>query len=130
MFFNIFLELGIVLVVLLAVLLTLFFLRARERKELEQKKKQKPLFDLPSLMEKIESKQTTKEELKKYLNLVLKNYGEISDFSPYEEILFVIVVHPHTDKDIILNFDKELSNRNPQYKQRISDAVTNALKLR
>lgn len=130
MFINIFLELGLFLVFLLAILLVLFFLRAKEKKALSKKNATQSAPDLDSLVKAIESNGTSAQELKKMLELVIENYGEIDDFSPYEDILRAIVLHPHTNKNLILYFDKELSKRNPSYKKRISDVVTSTLKLR
>lgn len=71
--------------------------------------------------------------------MVLKNYGQIHqkmgvrahpDFDIYMGILFAICRHPNTNKNIILNFDKELSRLNPDYKAEINDAVTKGIKSR
>ncbi|PHQ92499.1 MAG: hypothetical protein COB42_00955 [Sulfurimonas sp.] len=130
MFLNIFLEVGIFLVFLLAILLFFFFLRLREKRKLLQEEQQKPLLSLDEILKTLKLKATSAEGLKESLDYVLNNYGKIHNFSLYQKILFAIILHPHTNKDIILFFDKELSSRNPKYKKRISDTITDTLKIR
>ncbi len=92
-------------------------------------KKQK--IDLDSLRAIIKNKKTTSTELKEALDLVLKYYGNIhSDFDIYMEMLIVICRHPNTNKNIIIDFDKELLKLNPQYKAEINDAITKGLNSR
>ena len=130
MLVELFLELGVFLILLLAILLLLFFLRTKEKRAVRRKKEIEPTISLEALLSQIKSKESSKAELQKSIELILHDYGSIDDFSLYKEILFAITLHPHTNKNLILSLDKGLSKRNPEYKKRISDAVTDALKLR
>jgi hypothetical protein len=46
------------------------------------------------------------------------------------DILFAICRHPNTNKDIIINFDKELEHLNPEYKKEINEAIAKGLNSR
>lgn len=127
---SLFLEIGVFLVLVLGVLLAILFIGAKKRKALEKQKKKTKVIDLATLVKRIKAKTATETELKENLELVLKLYGTIDDFAVYEDILFTITLHPNTNKNLILHFDKELSQHNPEYKKRISDAVMGALKAR
>ena len=130
MFFNVFLEVGFFLVLLLAILLVLLFRRTKVKQTLSKEIQKDTPLSLQSLVQKIKSKTTSVQELRANLELVLKHYGNITDFSMYEKIIISIVLHPSTNKNIILFFDTELSKRNPTFKKQISDTVTSTLKLR
>ena len=95
--------------------------------------------DLDSLKAIIKRKKTTSKELKEALDLVIKHHGHIHkklgarshpDFDIYMDILFSICRHPNTNKNIIINFDKELARLNPEYKAEINDAITKGLNSR
>ncbi len=73
------------------------------------------------------------------MDLVLKSHGNIHkklgirahpDFDIYMEMLIVVCRHPNTNKNIIIDFDKELLKLNPQYKAEINDAITKGLNSR
>lgn len=136
MFVEIFFQLLIFLVLLLAVLLFFFFLRSKKKKaatqilldDADQDERQKQ--DLTSLCKVLQNAKTSSKELKETLNLILKDYGIIDDFLIYKEIILSIIIHPNTNKNIILDFDRALSKLNPTYKQEISKSVTNALNSR
>lgn len=130
MFFNIFLELGLFLVLLLAVLLVLLFLRAKEKKSISPEVKQEPIVDLESIIKTIKFDIQSTQELEENLKLVLENYEYIENFVVYEELFIAVTLSKYTTKNIILSFEKELSTRNPKYKKRISDTIVDALKLR
>jgi hypothetical protein len=122
-------EIGVALTALLAILIFLFFSHIKKRKIVSTKEKA-PVQDLNSLIEIIKNKQTSTDDLKNTLDLILRDHGEIHDFNSYLDILYRITLHPNTNKDIIINFDKELSKRNPNYKEEISKSVTDALNFR
>lgn len=95
--------------------------------------------DLEHLRSIIRNKKSSTEELREALELVIKYHGNIHpklglrahpDFDPYMDILFKICRHPNTDKDMIVNFDKDLVNLNPEYKKDIMEAVTKGLNSR
>lgn len=130
MFVNIFLELGVFLVLLLAILLVIFFRHSnQENTQVPENIKPKPM-SLAGLVEEIKSKITSKKDLEKKLAMVLKNYATIDDFSLYKELIQAVILSPYTNKNIILSLDKELSQRNPSYKKRISDSIVEGLNLR
>ena len=136
---------GMGLVVILAVLVFFLFYSSQKKKEkvVEKKEPVKPkkvekVRDFAALRAVLVNNNSTSQELKEALDMIIKNYGTISksgknnqsDFGIYMGILFNICRHPHTTKDIILDFDRELTNINPQYKSEINDAVTKALNSR
>jgi len=141
------------LVALLALLLFLLFLTSSSSTNKKEKKSQKAVVkksivtktldkmpnDLNSLRDIIKDKQSTTNELRQALELVIKYHGTIHtklglrahpDFDPYMDILFTICRHPNADKDIIINFDRELGRLNPEYKQDINEAITKGLTSR
>lgn len=98
---------------------------------------QKP--DLKSLIHVIKNRKSDADELKKALGLIIKHYGVINkklgirphpDLYIYMDILFAICRHPNTNKDIIINFDKELEHLNPEYKKEINEAIAKGLNSR
>lgn len=135
---------GMGLVVILAVLVFFLFYSAKKKKEKVIEKKEpvkhkvEKVRDFAALRAVITNDNSTAQELKEALDLIIKNYGQISksgkynqsDFAVYMGILFNICRHPHTTKDIILDFDRELTKLNPKYKSEINDAVTKALNSR
>ena len=131
------------LVVVLGILV--FILVMPPKKQTQKKKrtttKSKPQrkTDLETLRHIIRNRLSTKEQLKQALDDVLKYHGNIPKklgtrvnprFDEYMEILIMICRHPHTDKDIIINFDRELTKRNPEYQQEISEAIKRGLDSR
>lgn len=95
--------------------------------------------DLNSLRQIIRNRVSSKKELQDAVNLVIKHHGNIPkrlgsrvnpQFDSYMEILIMICRHPNTDKNIILNFDKQLSTLNPEYKNEINDSISKGLDSR
>jgi hypothetical protein len=134
-------KLGIGLVVVLAASLFLFFYLQKEKKKKEITSKciSSSILSLKDLSIKIKNETISTKELKSLLDIVLRDYGIISknselhpnsNFKIYQEILLSICNHPHTNKNIIINFDKELSKKNPEYKQDISNSITKGLNIR
>jgi len=119
-------EIGIALTALLAILMFLYFSSVKKRKVVSTEKKI-PVQDLNSLIKIIHNKQTPTKDLQNTLDLILRDHGEIHDFNIYLDILYRMTLHPNTNKDIIVSFDKELSKLNPTYKEEISKSVTDAL---
>jgi len=136
------------LVSLLAVLIFFLFLSPKARAKRAKKKQPKKqaikkvrtkVPDLESLVATIKDKTIESQKLKETLDLVLKYYGTIPnklgsrthpDFDIYMNILFRICRHPATNKDIIINFEKELIKLNPAYKPNINDATTKGINSR
>jgi len=133
------------LIVILALLMFLFIYSNKTKKPKAKKvikkivsTKKEPM-DLISLSKIIKNKKSSSKELKDALDLILKNYGNIHkklgarphpDFDIYMEILMKICKHPNTNKNIIINFDKELERLNPEYKKEINEAITKGLNSR
>jgi len=137
------------LVALLALLLFLLFFTSdsSSKKKTKPKKKvinkpstsTKPSTDLNSLRNIIKNKESQTSALKQALEMILKYHGTIHtklgvrahpDFDPYMDVLFTICRHPNADKDMIINFDRELGRLNPEYIQDINEAITKGLTSR
>jgi hypothetical protein len=134
---------GMGLVVVLAVLVFLLFYSSKKKKAkvlAENKplkhKEEVPTFD--ALRAIIKDRNSSSQELKKALDTIIKYYGTVSgsgkssksNFDVYMGIVFNICRHPNTTKNIILDFDKELTRINPKYKSEINDAITKGLNSR
>jgi len=134
------------LVVILAVLMFFLFLEpskesAKEKKPSIEKYESDPFKkpDLTSLVYIIKNKKSDAAELLEAVQLIAKYYGVINkklgvrphpDFDIYADLLFTICRHKHTNKDIIIYFDRELGRLNPEYKKEINEAVTKGLNSR
>jgi hypothetical protein len=133
------------LIVILALLIFLFFYSPRAKVKREQKKythstPDKPKeYTLDQLRAIIRNRASSRAELKEAIGLVIKHYGVIHkklgsrphpDFDAYMEMLIMICRHPNTNKNLIINFDRELSKLNPDYKSDINDAITKGLNSR
>ena len=134
------------LVVLLAILIFLLFLPSVRKEEVKKtskgvasSEKLPPNTDLESLRAIIKKKSSTTKELKEALELIIKYHGTVRkklglrshpDFDIYMDILFTICRHPNTNKDIVINFDRELGRLNPGYKVEINEAITKGLNSR
>jgi len=139
------------LVVVLAILVFLLFLPTAKKKEQAKAARKdstptpassedKPQnTDLEYLRGIIKKKKTTTKELKEALELIIKYHGTVHaklglrahpDFDIYTDILFTICRHPNTNKNIVINFDRELTRLNPDYKKEINEAVTKGLNSR
>ena len=79
------------------------------------------------------------QELKEVLDLVIKYHGKIPkklglrshpESQIYMDILFSICRHPNANKDIIVNFDKELGRLNQDYKKDLHEAMMRGLNSR
>lgn len=133
------------LIAVLAILIFFLFLPSGKRKAAAASKKdsssasQVLKTDLPYLKSIVKNKKSSTNELRKALDLVLKHHGNIHpklglrphpDFDIYMDFLFTICRHPNASKDIIINFDKNLSKLNPEYKKDINEAITKGLNSR
>ena len=120
------------LIIVLGILMFfLFSARAKAKKNkqriFEAKVKKS---DFNTLLAVIQSQKSNSQELKEALDLVLKDYGEIDNLESYMNILFAICLHPNTNKNIILSFNKELVRLNPKYKVEINGAISKGLNSR
>ena len=112
---------------------------AKKAKKVVQEQKAKPKTDLNFLRDIIKNKKSTTKELKEALELVIKHHGTIHkklglrahpESDIYMDIIFTICRHPNTNKNIIVQFDKDLERKNPEYKKEINDALTKGLNSR
>lgn len=144
------------LVALLALLIFLLFLEPSSTKKAkenpseikpsiqEEKKEpssevQKKELDLNYLAEIIKNKKSDSKKLQYALDAIIKYHGKVHkklglrphpDFDIYIDILFTLCRHPHANKHLIINFDRELGKQNPEYKQEINEAITKGLNSR
>jgi hypothetical protein len=133
------------LIVVLGILVFLLVLSSKSKKAksvavVEQEVKEpRSATDLPTLTAIVKNKKSSAKELQAALDLILKYHGEIHpklgtrthpEYDIYMEILFTICRHPSTNKDIILNFNRGLEKKNPDYKIEINEAITKGLNSR
>jgi hypothetical protein len=134
------------LIVILAVLMFFLFLEPSK----ESTKKKNPFIekyesntsatpDFISLVHVIKNKKSNATELLEAVQLIIKYYGVINkklgmrphpDFDIYADLLFTICRHKHTNKDIIIYFDRELRILNSEYKKEINEVLTKGLNSR
>ena len=132
---------GLSAILAILIVLYLYFFHAPKEKRGKKLKphirEEKPRFE--SLVAVIRDKNATQEELQEAVNLIIKYYGDIPKkrgfkadpkFEIYAEILFRITHHPSTSKEIILQLDSALENRNPEYKLELDDSLTKGLDTR
>ncbi len=134
------------LFVLLGLLVLFLVISPKAKKKKAQKVKQviqetvvKRKTDVESLRQIVKNRESTTQELKEALDLVLKYHGKIHkklgirshpESHSYMDIVFSLCRHPNANKDIIISFDKELERINPEYKKDINDAITRGLNSR
>ena len=134
------------LLIILGLLVFILVLSSKSKKQeivkkavQKQNQKDKPKRDLESLRAVVKNRKSTVKELKEALDLVLKYHGTIHkklglrshpESQVYTDILFSICRHPNANKNIIINFDKELGRLNPDYKKDLHDAMMRGLNSR
>ncbi len=134
------------LLVILGLLVFILVLNSKSKKREIQKSKKvvqeqkvKPKIDLEFLRTIVKNRKSTTQELKEALDLVLKYHGTIPKklglrshpkSQIYMDILFSVCRHPNANKDIIINFDKELGRLNVEYKKDLHDAMMRGLNSR
>ncbi|WP_455757303.1 hypothetical protein [Sulfurimonas sp.] len=119
------------LIVVLAILMFFFFSsRSKAKKAKHAAEQNEEKVDLQALLAIIKNNKSTSSELKEALDLVLKHYGEIDNLKVYIDMLYIICLHPNTNKNIIIGFNKELVKLNPKYKLEINGAITDGLNSR
>ncbi len=140
------------LIALLGILIFLLFLEPNGKKKSKEKKseavasnkeeKKEPDgrdFSLVALAKIVKNKKSDAKKLQEALDLVIKHHGTVHkklgirahpDFDIYINMLFTLCRHPNANKDLIINFDRELGRLNPEYKQEINEAITKGLNSR
>jgi hypothetical protein len=134
---------------LLAILIILgfvIFYNPLKKKKVVQKPKKKPkkhtkTKDFLYLKSIIKKRSSTTQDLKNSLDLIIEKYGNIppkekrtlsanDDFLPYVDILLSLTKHPNATKELILDFEKKLVQKNQEYKKDISDTIVKGLDKR
>lgn len=136
------------LVALLSLLMFFLFLEPnKDKKKLDSTNKIAQGKDKPEgeetnldvLVSIIKNKKSDSKKLTYALDMVLKYHGTVhkkmgvrahKDFDTYMDILFTICRHPNATKDLIINFDRELTRLNQDYKQEINNAIAKGLNSR
>ncbi len=131
------------LILILGILIALLFYnpgkKIKEKKALAEKPKEDSEYSFEDLAAIIKVKKSSTDELQWALNTILKYYGEIppkdgirlhDDFYKFSELVIRLTHHPHTTKELILHFDRELQKLNPHYAKEINDALTKGIKSR
>ncbi len=129
----VFVGIGFVLVIILWGLIFALLSSKKKRIQMHQEamRADTQVMSLETLSHIIEDKNTTTKELKEALDLVLHHYGVIDNhFDIYMEMMFSVCLHPNTNKNIVINFEKELRRLNPNYKSEINEALTKGLNSR
>jgi len=129
----------------LGLLVLLYFYISHAKKAQKKKVPKTPVRvrevkpEFATLLEVIKDKNSTTQELREAVDLVLKYYGKIPeklglrahpDFDKYSEFILRICHHPNVSKDIILKLDKGLHKLNPQYALELDDSLTIGLNTR
>ncbi|MFT5660767.1 MAG: hypothetical protein ACI9TV_001409 [Sulfurimonas sp.] len=124
----------VILVIILGVLLLFFFrlMKAKKNRLQNAKKTKKKTnsMDLKTLRDTLKDKKLSITQLQETMDLIIKEYGDIDDYSLYADIILRMTHHPSANKEIIISFDRELSKLNPHYASSISHSVTNGLSSR
>jgi hypothetical protein len=144
------------LIALLALLIILLFFEPNKEKKLKKNlpKTKAPIkeeennpksellskdIELNTLVSVIKNKKSDAKKLEEALDLIIKHHGSVHkklglrphpDFAVYEDVLFTLCRHPNANKDLIINFDRELGKLNPEYKQEMNEAITKGLNSR
>lgn len=125
---NIFYAL-VFLIVLLGLLLFLLFSQRKKEPSINKTLKVKSS-SLKDYIDVIEDTNTTTKELEQTLQKILNEYGIIQDLSLYLNLVSSVVKHKNTNKNLILNLEKNLKLQNSKYKKEIEDMVLYALNTR
>ena len=94
---------------------------------------------MEELLKVLQKKSSTADDLRNALEEMLRVYGKITpklgirahpDFELYMLAIMLICRHRNTTKEIVLNFDRELTRKNPEYKREINEAISKGLNAR
>jgi len=133
------------LALVLTLLVALLFYRQKNKRVTQKRSKEiKPIsvakqYTLNDIVAVVRDKDATTEELSEAIEYLVKHYGKIHpklgmrahpDFDIYSEIILRICRHPNTNKDIVLELDRELEKQNPEYAREIDDSLTKGLNSR
>ena len=103
------------------------------------KKKEKHKFTFEDSLSIINNSSSSSKELENALNLIIKHNGKITakieftahpESNKYMDVLMKVCIHPNTNKNVILKFNKSLEKLNPTYKKEINSALMMGLDAR
>jgi uncharacterized membrane protein YgaE (UPF0421/DUF939 family) len=132
----------IVLIVMLGILVIFLVSRSKKKQKIyekrtkEEKVKEIVSHEFNDFLTVIKNRQASSEELKKALDGILEYHGTIPaklgirlhpEFYKYSEVILRLCRHKQTNKDLIINFYKKLSKRNPSYAKEIDDSLTKGI---
>lgn len=137
----------LILLVVLFILMLVLVSRPSKKKPLKQQKSgvkqdiplKRKARSFDELIGVLKAKKSSAAELDDALQEMIRHYGKITpklgtrphpDFDNYMLAILLICRHPNTTKDIVLDFDKALCQRNPDYKRDISSAIQKGLNAR
>ena len=132
------------LIALLAILFIFLFYSPSKKQASPKKKSQsqssaKKELTFDELRAVIRDRSSSKKELQDAIDQILKKHGKIHpkmgirvhpDFDIYMTIILNLCRHPQVDSKMILQFDKELAQKNPDYKKEISGSTTKGVNSR
>lgn len=141
---NLLIKILLGLVIILAFLIFLFTFSPKKKskkvvKKVQTKTSSKIRTDLQHLLSVVRNHKTSTQNLQEALNLIIKHHGKIHkkmglrahpDFDIYSQLFITICRHPNVNKHIIVNFDRELTKLNPDYKADINKALAKGLNAR
>ena len=138
-----FVGLVITLVVLIMIFLLPFKIRGKRKQSkqirIEQKKEKEEQFTFNQIRSIVKNRNSTTKDLEQAIDQLIKYYIKIPpksgyrsnpEFDKYIEIIFYLVRHENTNKNLVLKIDKALIKNNPEYKAQIDDALNKALTSR
>lgn len=85
-----------------------------------------------SLSEIIKSRSSSARELKHAVEMILNHFGSINGHTigKYQYLLEALCTHPRTDSKLILQFEKTLRMKNPDYTHEIEKSLAVGLAKR
>lgn len=85
-----------------------------------------------SLSDIIKNKSSSSRELNHAVDVILNRFGVITSHTvgKYKFLLETLCIHPHTNSQIILRFEKTLRMNNPSYSHDIEQSLARGLAAR
>ena len=138
---------GLGLMVILGVLVSLLiFPRRLKKKDLKKTKEVMPVkekndvLSLKELRKRVTSRESSTEELKDAIELIIKNYGTMYEKKSgvlshpesdiYMDIVFKLCRHQNATTAMIVQFTNSLEKLNPQYGKGINNSMMRGLNSR
>lgn len=85
-----------------------------------------------SLSEIIKNRASSSRELHHAVDVILNRFGTMTSHTigKYKALLETLCVHPHTNSQLILRFEKTLRTNNPNYSHDIEQSLARGLAAR